>query len=105
MSIKKKSKIFFLTAACFLSAISFSSCSKDDNLMSQKDIVELTAKYKDTLEEITACETRITSLKEELENTPEESAYLIEEMIEREQNKLIELNTERTELEKKLGIL
>lgn len=101
---KNTFKIYFLFTICFLLIIPFSSCSKDDNLMSQKDIVELTAKYRDTLQEITACEGRIAALKEELENTPPESAYLIEEMIEREQKKLEELNTQRSDLEKKLGL-
>jgi len=101
---KNTFKIYFLFAICFLSIISFGGCSKDDSLMSQKDIVELTAKYRETLEEITACEARIATLKVDLEKTPPESAFLIEEMIDREQKKLEELNTERTELQKKLGI-
>ena len=101
---KKTFKIYFLSAVCILSATSFVGCTKDDNLMSQKEIVELTGKYRDTLDEITACEGRIATLEEELKKTPAESAYLIEEMIEREQKKLKELESQRTDLEKKLGI-
>lgn len=93
-----------ILSLCSLSLITFNSCSKDDNLMSQKDIVELTAKYTETLKEITACNTRISALEEELANTPAESAYIIEEMIEREKEKLKELEQQRTDLETKLGL-
>lgn len=101
---KRLFKIYFLYALCCLSTASFIGCSKDDSLMSQKEIVELTAKYRDTLDEITACEKRIAALEVELEKTPPESAYLIEEMIEREQKKLEELKSQQADLEKNLGI-
>lgn len=84
--------------------ITFISCSKDNNLLSQKDIIELTLLYRETLNEITACNDRLASLEEELEKTQAESAYIIEEMIGREKMKLEQLEQKRTDLEKKLGL-
>ncbi len=104
MTKKIISITYFVAIFWSLIPITFISCSKDDNLLSQKDIVELTLLYRETLNEITACNDRIASLEEELEKTPAESANIIEEMIGREKMKLEQLEQKRTDLEKKLGL-
>lgn len=104
MTAKKKKIAHIFIIFFTLSFLTFTSCSKDNDLMSQKDIVELTSKYTDTLKEITACNNRIANLEEELSHTPPESAYIIEEMIDREKAKLEELEQQRADLETKLGL-
>lgn len=95
---------YFAAVFWSLMLITFISCNKDHNLLSQKDIVELTTQYKETLKEITACNERIVALEEELMQTPPDSAYIIEEMIGREKMKLEQLEQKRIDLEKKLGL-